>query len=178
MEWTKKAESRYIEEYTAIEPEEYIPEYAVPSFSTGSDPILKALVGDEYFFIEEPSGSIARIIEKQGIAEEQLEEEGQMMEAPIIDIGVGKFIAQKLKLSIYQMLYEMDSPVPGEPLIVKLQLTAKMTPAPFLCIVMLPDQRVGVISTSAEVVEPIPVNKLPQAIRKLLPKIAYTQLIV
>ena len=178
MEWTKKKESRYIEEYLAIEPEEYVPEHVVPSFSTAADPVLKALVGDNYFFIEEPSGSIARIIERQGISEEELESEGQIMEAPIIDERIATFIAQKLKLSIYQMLYETANPTPGKPLIIKLQLNIKTPAAPFLCLIMLPDERVGVISSNPDVIEPIQYKNLPDGIRKLIPKLKSTQLLV
>jgi hypothetical protein len=72
MEWRKKQESRYYEEYAAIEPQPYEPEHVVPAFSTSSNPELKTLVGDNFFFIEEPSGSIARIIEKQGLSEDYL----------------------------------------------------------------------------------------------------------
>jgi hypothetical protein len=161
MEWRKKKESRYFEEYAAIQPEEYEPEHVVPAFSTSSNPELKTLVGDNYFFIEEPSGSIARIIEKQGLSEDYLESIGQDIDTPIVDEETAKLIAKKLRLSIYQMIYEPGNPVPTQPIIVRLQLHAKEKPAPFLILVQLPDERVGTITMSMDVLEPIPYQKLP-----------------
>jgi len=162
MEWRKKQESRYYEEYAAIQPQPYEPEHVVPAFSTSSNPELKALVGDKYFFIEEPSGSIARIIEKHGLSEDYLESIGQDMNTPIVDEETAKRISKKLRLSIYQIVYEPDNPVPPEPLIVKMQLHAKEKAAPFLIIVKLPDERVGTINMSMDVLEPIPYADVPR----------------
>ena len=168
MEWRKKQESRYFEEYAAIQPQEYEPEHIVPAFSTSSNPELKALVGDNYFFIEEPSGSIGRIIEKQGLSEDYLESIGQDINTPIVDEETAKLIAKKLRLSIYQIIYEPGNPVPPQPIIVKLQLQAKQMPAPFLVLVQLPDERVGTITTSMDVLEPITYQKVPPNIRKVV----------
>jgi hypothetical protein len=162
MEWRKKQESRYYEEYAAIEPQPYEPEHVVPAFSTSSNPELKTLVGDNYFFIEEPSGSIARIIEKQGLNKDYLESIGQDMNKPIADEDTAKRISKKLKLSIYQIIYNPGNPVPPEPIIVRLQVNAKEKPAPFLLLVQLPDKRVGTINMSMDVLEPIPYNKIPR----------------
>jgi len=178
MEWRKKQESRYYEEYAAIEPQPYEPEHVVPAFSTSSNPDLKALVGDNYFFIEEHSGSIARIIEKQGLSEDDLEFIGQDIDTPIVDEETAKRIAKKLKLSIYQMIYEPGNPVPPNPIIVKLQLNAKERPAPFLFLVQLPDERVGMITMSMNVLEPIPYDKIPRPniYQSILKKKDFTQL--
>jgi hypothetical protein len=177
MEWRKKQESRYYEEYAAIEPRPYEPEHVVPAFSTSSNPELKTLVGDNYFFIEEPSGSIARIIEKQGLSEDYLESIGQDIDTPIVDEETAKRIAKKLQLSIYQIIYEPGNPVPPQPIIVRLQLHAKQMPAPFLLLVQLPDERVGTITMSMDVLEPIPYQKVPPNIRKaVILKKEFTQL--
>jgi len=150
----------------------------VPAFSTSSNPDLKALVGDNYFFIEEHSGSIARIIEKQGLSEDDLEFIGQDIDTPIVDEETAKRIAKKLKLSIYQMIYEPGNPVPPNPIIVKLQLNAKERPAPFLFLVQLPDERVGMITMSMNVLEPIPYDKIPRPniYQSILKKKDFTQL--
>jgi hypothetical protein len=177
MEWRKKQESRYFEEYAAIQPEEYEPEHVVPAFSTSSNPELKTLVGDNYFFIEEPSGSIARIIEKQGLSEDYLESIGQDLDTPIVDEETAKLIAKKLRLSIYQIIYEPGNPVPPQPIIVRLQLNAKQMPAPFLLLVQLPDERVGTITMSMDVLEAIPYQKVPPNIRKaVILKKEFTQI--
>ena len=166
MEWRKKQESRYYEEYAAIQPQEYKPEHVVPAFSTSSNPELKALVGDKYFFIEEPGGSlgasIGHILQKHGLSEDYLESIGQDMNTPIVDEETAKRISKKLQLSIYQIVYEPDNPVPPEPLIVKLQRHAKEKPAPFLIIVKLPDERVGTINMSMDALEPIPYADVPR----------------
>jgi hypothetical protein len=179
MEWRKKQESRYYEEYAAIQPQEYVPEHVVPAFSTSSNPELKALVGDNYFFIEEPSGSIARIIEKQGLSEDYLESIEQDMNTPIVDEETAKRISKKLRLSIYQMIYEPGNPVPTQPIIVKLQLNAKEMPAPFLILVKLPDERVGTITISMDVLEPIPYAKIPRPniYSSIVKKKDFTQLV-
>jgi hypothetical protein len=178
MEWRKKQESRYYEEYAAIEPQPYEPENVVPAFSTSSNPDLKALVGDNYFFIEDPSGSIARIIEKQGLSEDDLESIGQDIDTPIVDEETAKRIAKKLKLSIYQIIYEPENPVPPKPIIVKLQLHAKERPAPFLFLVQLPNERVGTITMSMDILEPIPYDKMPRPniFQSILKKKDFTQL--
>jgi len=164
MEWTKKSESRYIEEYTAIEPQEFVPEDAVTSFQTKDIPVLATMFGPDFFFIEEGTGSITKIIEDMGIPGTDLETIGQTPDAPIIDLDIAKYIAQELKYSLYQLMYPPGNPVPEEPLSVKLQLNIKTT-APFLIIVKLPDERVGVISKSPDTIELIELTNLPPKVR-------------
>jgi hypothetical protein len=151
----------------------------VPAFATSSNPELKTLVGDNFFFIEEPSGSIARIIEKHGLSEDYLESIGQDIDTPIVDEETAKRIAKKLKLSIYQIIYEPGNPVPPIPIIVKLQVHAKEMPAPFLVLVQLPDERVGTITTSMEVLQPIPYVTLRRSniYQIIIKKKGFTQLL-
>jgi hypothetical protein len=120
------------------------------------------LVGNNYFFIEEPSGKISSILQKQGLSEDDLEYIGQDMNTPIVDEETAKRIAKKLRLSIYQRIYQKGNPVPPVPIIVKLQLNAKERPAPFLLLVQLPDERVGMITMSTDILEPIPYDKIPR----------------
>ena len=136
-------------------------------------------MGVNYFFIEEPSGSIARIIEKQGLSEDYLESIEQDMNTPIVDEETAKRISKKLRLSIYQMIYEPGNPVPTQPIIVKLQLNAKEMPAPFLILVKLPDERVGTITMSMDVLEPIPYAKIPRPniYSSIVKKKDFTQLV-
>lgn len=164
MEWTKKSESRYIEEYTAIEPLPFVAEDAVLTFSTKDIPALATMFGPDFFFIEEGSGSITKIIEDMGIPGTDLEAIGQTADAPIVDLDIAKYIAQELKYSFYQLLYAPGNPAPEEPLSVKLQLNIKTT-APFLIIVKLPDERVGVISKSPDTIELIELSNLPPKVR-------------
>ena len=170
MEWTKKSESKYIEEYTAIEPQEFVPEDAVSSFQTKDIPVLATMFGTDFFFIEEGSGSITKIIEDMGIPGTDLEAIGQTPDAPIVDIDIAKYIAQELKYSFYQLMYPPGNPVPEEPLSVKIQLNIKTT-APFLIIVKLPDERVGVISKSPDTIELIELTNLPPKVRVSITKI-------
>jgi hypothetical protein len=176
MEWRKKKESRYYEEYAAIQPQEYEPEHVVPAFSTSSNPELKTLVGDNFFFIEEAGGSIGRIIKKHNLDEDYLESIGQNIDTPIADEETAMRIAKKLRLSIYQVLYESDNPVPGEPLIVRLQRHAKDKAAPFLFLVKLPDDRVGTISMSMDALDPIPLLNMNAKIRMNIIKKKFTPL--
>jgi hypothetical protein len=164
MDWTKKSESRYIEEYTAIEPLSFVAEDTVTSFQTKDIPVLETMFGPDFFFIEEGSGSISKIIEDMGIPGTDLEAIGQTPDAPIIERAVAEYIAQTLKYSFYQLLYAPGNPVPEEPLSVKLQLNIKTT-APFLIIVKLPDERVGVISKSPDTIELVEITKLPPKVR-------------
>jgi hypothetical protein len=170
MEWTKTFESKYLEEYTAVTPKEFIPEGAIMSFSTKDNSELSTMFGDKFFFIEEGSGSITKIIQDQGIPGEDLEIIGQIPDAPVIDIEIARYISKELKYSFYQLLYDPGNPMPGEALSVKLQLNLKTT-APFLIIVKLPDERVGVISKSPDVIEPIEITNLPPKIRSSITKI-------
>jgi hypothetical protein len=163
MDWTKKSESKYIEEYTGIEPKDFVAEDAVTSFQTKDIPELATMFGPDFFFIEEGSGSITKIIEDMGIPGTDLEAIGQTPDAPIIEPDIAKYIAQTLKYSFYQLLYPPGNPVPEDPLSVKLQLNVKTT-APFLIIVKLPDERVGVISKSAAL-DPIELTNLPPKVR-------------
>ena len=163
MEWTKKSESKYIEEYTAIEPENFVAEDAVTSFPTKDIPVLATMFGPDFFFIEEGSGSITKIIEDMGIPGTDLEAIGQTPDSPIVDLDIAKYIAQELKYSFYQLLYPPGNPAPEDPLSVKLQLNIKTT-APFLVIVKLPDERVGVISKSSTL-ELIEITNLPPKVR-------------
>lgn len=169
MEWAKKSESKYIEEYTAIEPQPFVAEDAVSSFQTKDIPVLATMFGPNFFFIEEGSGSITKIIEDMGIPGTDLEAIGQTPDAPIIDPDIAKYIAQELKYSFYQLLYPPGNPVPEEPLSVKLQLNVKTT-ASFLIIVKLPDERVGVISKSPDTIELIEITNLPPKVRVSITK--------
>jgi hypothetical protein len=164
MDWTKKSESKYIEEYTAIEPQDFVAEDAVTSFQTKDIPVLATMFGPDFFFIEEGSGSITKIIEDMGIPGTDLEAIGQTPDAPIVEPDIATYIAKELKYSFYQLLYAPGNPVPEEPLSVKLQLNVKTT-APFLIIVKLPDERVGVISKSPDTPEVIEISNLPPKVR-------------
>jgi hypothetical protein len=105
-----------------------------------------------------------------GIPGTDLEAIGQTPDAPIIDPDVAKYIAQELKYSFYQLLFPPGNPVPEEPLSIKLQLNVKTT-APFLIIVKLPDERVGVISKSPDTIELIELTNLPPKVRVSVTKI-------
>ena len=163
MDWTKKSESRYIEEYTAIEPLDFVAEDAVTSFQTKDIPELATMFGPDFYFLEEGSGSITKIIEDMGIPGTDLEAIGQIPDAPVVDPDVATYIAKELKYSFYQLLYPPGNPAP-ESLSVKLQLNVKTT-APFLIIVKLPDERVGVISKNPDTIELIEITNLPPKVR-------------
>jgi hypothetical protein len=163
MDWTKKSESKYIEEYTAIEPQEFVAEDAVTSFQTKDIPELATMFGPDFYFLEEGSGSITKILEDMGIPGTDLDSIGQIADSPIVDPDIATYIAKELKYSFYQLLYPPGNPVP-ESLSVKLQLNVKTT-APFLIIVKLPDERVGVISKSADTIDLIEITNLPPKVR-------------
>lgn len=157
MEWTKKEESRYIEEYVAIQPQEYIAK-TVDSLETKDIPELFSYFGEGFQYILDD-----KPLTTQGLTgyDSQLVTEANALA-----------ISRALKFSIYQVIYEAGNPIPPKPLVVRLLLNQK-TIAPFLVIIQLPDGRLGRVTMKGD---PIPYNKIPTKLRSLFIKIPYSKL--
>jgi hypothetical protein len=159
MEWNKKQEHKYLEEYSAIQAKPFIPDVPVISMNTQ---LINTYFGDGVTFVEEPSGSITKILEDKGIKRSFLKGLGQEFDAPIMDLEIARNIAKKLRLSIYQLLFEPDNPIADTPIIVKLGPNA-VNINPFLLIVKLPDESVGYITQNS--IAEIPYLSLPPKIK-------------
>jgi hypothetical protein len=169
MEWTKDVseQPRYLEEYSSIEPRvPSAPEEAEePSFAVADMPELlvkyinnKAL-SDSYTYFS--ATSILPILEGMGITAAELESKGQVMDAPIlITQEVVTYVAARLKLSVYQLLYEEAKPF-SPSFLTSIAMFDEKTRAPFLFFVQLDDGSVGIISAESDGIAPIPMNKMP-----------------
>ena len=89
---------------------------------------------------------------------------GQDLDAPISDPEIAKTISKQVALSFYQLIYPRGNPIPGKPLIVKLIGSTKQK-EDFIVIVHLPDDRIGVLSSSQSEIAPIPFYTLPITIK-------------
>ena len=169
MEWTKDTseQPRYLEEYSAVEPKvaQIAPEDEEPIFTIDDMPELlvkyinqKTLSNSyTYFSIL----SILPILETMGVTAGELEEKGQVMDAPIlITQEVVNYVAARLKLSVYQLLYEEAKPF-APTFITSIAMFDEKTRAPFLFIVQLDDGSVGILSADSDKILPIPMNKMP-----------------
>jgi hypothetical protein len=187
MEWTKKKESKYIEEYLAIEekveppvPEEQlpVPDADVPAPEVNNTPVpltelptLRSYFGDKFYYI--PSKNTITILEDLGINIDELVALGQNVEEHISDNLIAEFIAKSLKLSFFQLVYLPEDPVPKH-IIVKL-LVNQNTIAPFLVVVKMEDGRSGIIS-AASTFEPIQYNTFPSSLKPILAKVKFIKL--
>jgi len=183
MEWTKKKETKYIEEYLAIEEKVDVPAdvvsdvpMALQEFNNTPVPLtemptLRAYFGDKYYFI--PSKNTITILEDLGINIDELVALGQNVEEHISDNVIAEFIAKSLKLSFFQLVYLPEDPVPKH-IIVKL-LVSQNNIAPFLVVVKMEDGRSGIIS-AASTFEPIQYNTFPSSLKPILAKIKFIKL--
>ena len=180
MEWTKKKESKYIEEYLAIEEKVDVPVVidapVVPEVNNTPVPLtemptLRAYFGDKYYFI--PSKNIVNTIGEMGVNVDELVALGQNVEEHVSDNVIAEFIAKSLKLSFFQLVYLPEDPVPKH-IIVKL-LVSQNTIAPFLTMVKMEDGRSGIIS-AASTFEPIQYNTFPSSLKPILAKIKFIKL--
>lgn len=170
MEWTKDTseQPRYLEEYSAIEPKVRAAseeDTASPEFGVADMPELlvkyinqKAL-SDSYTYFS--TSSVIPILESMGITATELEEKGQVADAPIlITQDVVNYVAARLKLSVYELLYEEDKPF-APSFLTSIAMFDEKNRAPFLFIVQLDDGSVGIVSGDSEGIVPIPMNKMP-----------------
>jgi hypothetical protein len=187
MEWTKKKESKYIEEYLAIEEKveppvpdaEVLVDADVPVIEEVNNtpvpltemPILRAYFGDKYYFI--PSKNTVSILEDLGLNIDELVALGQGLEEHVSDNVIAEFIAKSLKLSFFQLVYLPEDPVPKH-IIVKL-LVSQNNIAPFLVVVKMEDGRSGIIS-AVSTFEPIQYNTFPSSLKPILAKIKFIKL--
>ena len=180
MEWTKKKESKYIEEYLAIEEKvdapvvidaPVVPEVNNTPVALTEMPTLRAYFGDKYYFI--PSKNIVNTIGEMGVNIDELVALGQNVEEHVSDNVIAEFIAKSLKLSFFQLVYLPEDPVPKH-IIVKL-LVSQNTIAPFLTMVKMEDGRSGIIS-AASTFEPIQYNTFPSSLKPILAKIKFIKL--
>jgi hypothetical protein len=186
MEWTRKISKKYIEELTSIKPQPYAgpgaaasaPAPAPPSLEEAPFPeILKTYFGESYMkskgagltFIH--FSSIVESLKSFGVS---FEGKDQVEESPIVDEDNIKYAVKKAKLSLIQLLYQPDSQVAEDPIVMKLLLTESIV-ADYMFVVQLPTGECGIISPSPDP-QPISIKTLPSkivAILKTAPKVHY-----
>jgi len=185
MDWNKKEESRYLEEYGAIQPlptpTEEMPAL-IPSTPEDAVEVEEAVEEEaveeeeeevpdnslEGLDVEEVSADIPIIESKFGgkyffIVEPSIRSALHNFiseDYDAIDLEVAKEIVSSTGLSLYQLIYSPGNPVPPKPLIVK-STTQK---ADVIIIIQLPDGRIGVLSSSPEA-NVIPFNTLPVIVK-------------
>jgi len=178
MSWINKEDNRYIEEFSAITPIlEELPAVAEEAEEADADadaakphaepvksseiPIISSILGKNYYFIEEPSKTLAGILFKFGISTDELEAISQDLEKPITDIDIAEYISTTTKFSLYQLVFTQGNPIPEDPIIIKLQIKERESAsiADFIVILYLPDGRVGLLSDNTDNT-PIPYTSL------------------
>jgi hypothetical protein len=138
-------------------------------------PIISSILGKNYYFIEEPSKTLAGILFKFGISTDELEAISQDLESPITDMDIAEYISTTTKFSLYQLVFKEGNPIPEDPIIIKLQIKereAASSIADFIVILYLPDGRVGLLSDNTDNT-PIPYFTLAKqfSINKVLKKV-------
>jgi hypothetical protein len=194
MDWLKKEDYKYIEEYSAIQPlpevaavgevapevapevaaeveEEVEEEAEVAPVRESTEPIpsseisfITSVFGNQFFFI--PMKSVTDIINMFGVSNDELEAIGQPIGEEITDFDIAEYIAQNIKYSLYQLIYLPGNPIAPKPLIIKLQ-SPEHSVSDVVIIIVLPDGRIGLLSSSPEPT-PIPFNNLKANIKVLI----------
>ena len=183
MSWIKKEDNRYIEEFSAISPiaeelaaeaqkaqgqeaqeeaQEEQEQEAVEAIKSSEIPVISSILGKKYYFIEEPTKTLAGILSNFGISSEELEAISQDLEKPITDMDIAEYISTTTKFSLYQLVFTQGNPIPKDPIIIKLQIKereAESSIADFIVILYLPDGRVGLLSDTSDTT-PIPYASL------------------
>jgi len=167
MEWTKKISKKYIEELTSIKPQPYAgPGAAVPVQEEALFPeILKSYFGEAYM---KGKGADLKFLHFRTIVEAlksfgvSFEGQDQVEESPIVDEEIMKYTVKKAKLSLIQLLYEPDSQIAEEPMVMKLLLTESIV-ADYMFVVQLPTGECGIISPTSDP-QPISIKTLPSKI--------------
>ena len=175
LEWTKdtREQPRHLEEYVAVQPaaEAADADAAEPEPELVPGPVPELLVNyirnpkliPQYSFYTVPQG-ILPVLESLGMDTADLEAEGQVLDAPILlTQELANFVAKRLKVSVYQLMYEPDSPL-NPSAFISVAMYEEKTRLPFLFIVQLDDGRVGMLTMGD--MTPIPFPKLPGVIQK------------
>ena len=199
MEWMKKDDYKYIEEYSAISPieaapeaaleeaapeeaaaEEAAPEEAAPEEAAPEEqgpipssdiPILASLFGGQFFFI--PSDSVTDIINLFDLDNDTIEAFGQTLGEEITDYEAAKYMSGEIKYSIYQLIFSPNNPIAPKPLIVKLPSPSNANEiADVVVIVKLPDGRIGLVSSDT-IPRPIPFMNLKNPIKVAIKRIPF-----
>ena len=95
---------------------------------------------------------------------DELQEQGQILDDPLLnDIDVVNYVAKELGLSVFQLIYEKNSPVKPSSLIT-MNRKENGEFMPVLFIVLLDNETVGIISSSSDTIQPLEYNKLTSRI--------------
>ena len=135
---------------------------AVEAIKSSEIPVISSILGKKYYFIEEPTKTLAGILSNFGISSEELEAISQDLEKPITDMDIAEYISTTTKFSLYQLVFTQGNPIPEDPIIIKLQIKereAESSIADFIVILYLPDGRVGLLSDTSDTT-PIPYASL------------------
>jgi hypothetical protein len=90
------------------------------------------------------------------------------LDAPIlIDKELCAYVAKRLQRSVAQVMYEKDTPMQPEVFMaIGINPIDSKIIAPFLWIVQLEDDTVGILSSSPNYIKPIEITKLPAHLNK------------
>jgi hypothetical protein len=172
MEWAQTSidQPKFLEEYTAIQAgtqaaNEAANEVVEDKIALPFPELLVNFFDNPRFtasstFYTSPSGSIIPLLEEYGVSFEELEELGQPPDLPVIlpKKEVLEFVAQKTKMTLYQLIYEEDSPLEPQKSIVPVLYEETKKRADILFIVLLEDGNSGIVV--------IPNNMMPVKIQK------------
>jgi hypothetical protein len=183
FEWTKQLteQPKYLEEFSSIEPQTLAENIVADADADAEnlwtiEPIpelLEKYIGDKkllekYTFFIPVSNSVLPILEFLGVSQKDLEDEGQILDAPIlINKELCTYVAKRLQMSVVQVMYEEETPMqPDLFMAIGINPDDSKIIAPFLWILQLDDGTVGILSSSPNTIEAIDIKQLPFRLQK------------
>jgi len=183
FEWTKQLteQPKYLEEFSSIEPQTLAENIVADTDADAEnlwtiEPIPELLdkyIGDKkllekYTFFIPVSNSVLPILEFLGVSQKDLEDEGQILDAPIlINKELCAYVAKRLQMSVVQVMYEEETPMqPDLFMAIGINPVDSKIIAPFLWILQLDDGTVGILSSSPNTIEAIDIKQLPFRLQK------------
>jgi len=158
MDWMKKK----------VEMPKYIEEFSwAPGEAPEVEPLPEELepflgVGSKFFFLPKFDGLKEGYVEL-GLPSERVPE-------GMLDTTQLKEIAAILRLSLFQMEYEEETPVPKTVVIARAKAKGVRNDMDFIVSVKLPDSTIGFLSSQPDAIVAIPVTDLPSSLASLIKK--------
>lgn len=158
MDWMKKK----------VEVPKYIEEFSwAPGEAPEVEPLPEELepflgVGSKFFFLPKFDGLKEGYVEL-GVPSERVPE-------GMLDTAQLKEFAGILRLSLFQMEYEEETPVPKTVVIARAKAKGVRNDMDFIISVKLPDSTIGFLSTQPDAIVAIPVTDLPSSLASLIKK--------
>jgi hypothetical protein len=158
MDWMKKK----------VEVPKYIEEFSwAPGEAPEVEPLPEELepflgVGSKFFFLPKFDGLKEGYVEL-GVPSERVPE-------GMLDTAQLKEFAGILRLSLFQMEYEEETPVPKTVVIARAKAKGVRNDMDFIISVKLPDSTIGFLSSQPDAIVAIPVTDLPSSLASLIKK--------